>query len=235
MKCYDFWPSVLPINHETHHPLPYKIGRMKKIEGEGLKVEEGIVLWTCWFYWNGSRIFGEENCRLHNHLIINILGRNQSIPQSFCIEIVTKERKLLRGMSGMSSHVQTCQDLPKVPWGLYEAYSKCKSGQDENFFICLKRFSKFWTWLHWFKCSSRLLYDFIATGALGITHVQFMIHPLWPITPVAVKLLRGWPEEYVVLGQYMLILTVWIPPDLKTGDTPYRGYCLQNGGNVWIL
>ena len=38
MKCYDFWPSVLPINHEIHPPLPYKIGRMKKIEGEGLKV-----------------------------------------------------------------------------------------------------------------------------------------------------------------------------------------------------
>lgn len=38
MKCYDFWPSVLPINHEILPPLPYKIGRMKKIEGEGLKV-----------------------------------------------------------------------------------------------------------------------------------------------------------------------------------------------------
>lgn len=32
-------------------------------------------------------------------------------------------------------------------------------------------------------------YGFMATGALGLTHVQFMIHPVWPITPVAVKLL----------------------------------------------
>ena len=85
------------------------------------------MLWNCWFYWNGSMSLGEENCRLQDHLIINILRRNQSIPQIFCIEIVTSERKLLRVLI-LVRHVQPRPNLPRSAkavlgfiWGVQQA------------------------------------------------------------------------------------------------------------------
>ena len=118
----------------------------------------------------------------------------------------------------MSSHVQTCQDLPKLSWGSYEAYSKRKSGQDESLFICLKRFSNFQTWLHWFKCSSRLLlwlygnwctwaYSCAVYDTPGVANYTSCCKAIMVMTRriCCIRTIHAHPD------------IVWILPDLKIG------------------